>query len=61
MRGTCMVNIILRTLTRLKNKNIYRKKAFPYDMRKAKEYALSVNKNLYELTEKEMSRFLIRQ
>lgn len=56
-----MVNIILRTLTRLKNKNIYRKKAFPYDMRKAREYALSVNKNLYELTEKEMSRFLIRQ
>lgn len=55
-----MKNIILRALIRLRNKNIYKKNAFPYDMRKACEYAASVNKQVYELTESELAKFLIK-
>lgn len=61
MRGMYMKNIISRLLMRIRNKNIYRKEHFPYDMQAAMAYARSVNRPVYELTESEMSKFLLKK
>ena len=54
-----MKDIILQKLARLRNRNIYRKRKFPYDMRKAIKYAESIGKRVYQLSDEEMNMFLL--
>ncbi len=54
-----MKNTILQRFIRLRNRNLYRKERFPYDMRKAVKYADSIGKRVYQLTEQEMKPFLL--
>ena len=58
-REKYMRNIIFKRLIRLRNKNLYRKEKFPYDMRAAIKYAESVGKRVYQLSDTEMKTFLL--
>lgn len=56
-----MISIILKKLHRLYYKlNPYKSPDFPYDMRKAIEYAASVGKRVFELSSQEMEMFLLK-
>lgn len=57
----CIINNILKRLHRLYYKlNPYKSPDFPYDMRKAIEYAASVGKRVFELSSQEMEMFLLK-
>lgn len=48
-------------IKRMRNKNIYRKGKFLYDIRKAVAYDADHGKNIADLSDEEMSMFLINE
>ncbi len=56
-----MLNILLKKLRHLYHRNPYIRESFPYDMKRAIEYADSVGKRVYELSESELNMFLIKK
>ncbi len=54
-----MKNMILSFIMKVRNGDIYKKKPFPYDMRQAVSYAEQTGRQVYELTDTEMERFLL--
>lgn len=54
-----MKNTLFRWIKRTINKNPYKKEVVPYNFKAAREYAASVGKHITELSEEEMSKFLL--